>query len=143
MRHGNRLPGGMVDVSSLETFKAKLDKVLNNLIQLWISLLVARELDWMAFRGPFQFYEFCGSWFHDRYSFWKACFLGKFQWEVWCTAQHLDWYTTISPTIFCPKKQTDDIRQVTSVTYMLLSIQTHICSHLLFLGLTSFLMFYY
>ena len=32
VRHWNRLPSGVVDVLSLETFKVKLDKALGNLI---------------------------------------------------------------------------------------------------------------
>ena len=32
MRHWNRLPSDVVDASSLETFKARLDKALGNLI---------------------------------------------------------------------------------------------------------------
>ena len=31
MRHGNRLPSIVADASSLETFKARLDKALGNL----------------------------------------------------------------------------------------------------------------
>jgi len=51
----------MVGVPSLETFKVRLDKALGNLIQLCMSLCIAGELDWMAFRGPFQPYGFYDS----------------------------------------------------------------------------------
>jgi len=37
----NRLPREVVDAPSLETFKARLDRVLSNLISLKMSLLTA------------------------------------------------------------------------------------------------------
>ena len=39
---------------SLETSKVRLDGALSNLINLQVSLFIAGELDWMAFKGPFQ-----------------------------------------------------------------------------------------
>jgi len=42
-RHWKRLPGEMVDAPSLETFKARLEGVLNNLIQQWMSLIITGE----------------------------------------------------------------------------------------------------
>mgnify|MGYP001851884207 CR=1 FL=1 len=35
VRHWNRLPHDVVDAPSLETFKARLDQALGDLIQLW------------------------------------------------------------------------------------------------------------
>ena len=37
VRHWNRLPSDLVDALSLETFKARLDKALGNLMELWRS----------------------------------------------------------------------------------------------------------
>ena len=54
VRHWNMLPSVVVNASSLDIFKARLDQVLDNLIYLCTSLFIARELDKMAFRGPFQ-----------------------------------------------------------------------------------------
>jgi len=45
VRHWQRLPRGMIDVPSLETFRARLDGALSNLIQLKLSLLTAGGLD--------------------------------------------------------------------------------------------------
>ena len=45
----------MVDVLSLETFKARLDKALGDLIWLCMSLFTAGVLDKMTFKDPFQF----------------------------------------------------------------------------------------
>ena len=44
----------MVDAPSMETFKARLNQALSNLIELWMPLFIARLLDSMAFKGPFQ-----------------------------------------------------------------------------------------
>ena len=49
-----RLPRAVGDAPSLETFQARLDGALSNLIWVKMSLLVAAWLDWMAFKGPFQ-----------------------------------------------------------------------------------------
>jgi len=45
VKHWNRLPRGVVDASFLQTFKFRLDKALSNLIKVYISLFIARELD--------------------------------------------------------------------------------------------------
>jgi len=44
----------MVDAPSMETFKARLNQALSNLIELWMSLFIAGLLDSMPFKGPFQ-----------------------------------------------------------------------------------------
>ena len=54
MKHWNRLPREVVDAPSLETFKARLDRALSNLIYLKMSLLIAGGVDQMTFKGPFQ-----------------------------------------------------------------------------------------
>jgi len=54
VKHWNRLPREVVDAPSLETFKARLDGALSNLMWLKMSLLIAGELDRMTFKGPFQ-----------------------------------------------------------------------------------------
>jgi len=56
-----RLPTEVVDAPSLETFQARLDGALSNLIQLKMSLLVAGGLGWMASKGPFPPKPFCDS----------------------------------------------------------------------------------
>lgn len=43
--HWNRLSRNVVDAPSLETFKAKLDQALGNLMWLYTSLLIAGDLD--------------------------------------------------------------------------------------------------
>jgi len=53
VRHWHRLPRQVGDAPSLDTFKARLDGALSNLIQLKTSLLIAGELDWMTLKGPF------------------------------------------------------------------------------------------
>ena len=35
----------VVDATSLETFKVRLDQVLSNLTELWVSLFIAGKLD--------------------------------------------------------------------------------------------------
>jgi len=42
-----------VEAPSLETFKARLDEALSNLVSLQISLLIAGVLGWMTSKGPF------------------------------------------------------------------------------------------
>jgi len=54
MRHWNKLPREVANPPSPETFKARLDQALSNLIYLCMSLFNAGELDWMTFKGPFQ-----------------------------------------------------------------------------------------
>jgi len=44
VKHWNGLPREVVEAPSLETFKARLDGALSNLIQLKISLFTARGL---------------------------------------------------------------------------------------------------
>jgi len=50
----HRFPREVVDAPSLETFKVRLDAALSNLMCLKMSLLTARGLDQMAFKGAFQ-----------------------------------------------------------------------------------------
>ena len=52
VRQWNRLPRGVAGASSLETFKARLDQALSNLMELRMSLLIAGELQGMAYKGP-------------------------------------------------------------------------------------------
>jgi len=61
VKHRHRLPREVVDAPSLETFKARLDGALSNLLQLKMSLLVAGGLHWMTFNGPFQPKQFYDS----------------------------------------------------------------------------------
>jgi len=44
VKHWNRLPREVLEAPSLETFKVRLDRALNNLIQLKMSLLMAGGL---------------------------------------------------------------------------------------------------
>jgi len=44
VKHWNRLPGAVVEAPFLETFKARLDGALSNLVQLKISLLATGAL---------------------------------------------------------------------------------------------------
>ena len=45
VKHWHRLPREVVNAPSLETFKARLDGALSNLIWLKVSLLIAGGLD--------------------------------------------------------------------------------------------------
>ena len=45
VEHWNRLPREVVEAPSLETFKARLDEALSNLIWSGMSLLLAGGLD--------------------------------------------------------------------------------------------------
>lgn len=45
VKHWHRLPREVAGVSSLETFKFKLDGALSNLVYLEMSLLIAGGLD--------------------------------------------------------------------------------------------------
>jgi len=47
------LPREVGDAPSLETFQARLDGALSNLISVKMSLLMAGGLDQMAFKAPF------------------------------------------------------------------------------------------
>jgi len=51
VKHWHRLPREVVDAPSLETFKARLDGALSNLIWLKMLLLIAGGLDQMTFKG--------------------------------------------------------------------------------------------
>ena len=54
-RHWNVLPREVLDTPSLETFKVRLERILSNLIELLVSLLIAGKSDQMAFKSPFQY----------------------------------------------------------------------------------------
>ena len=54
VRHRHRLPRDVVDAPFLETFKARLNQALSNLLELWMPLFIAGLLDSMAFKGPVQ-----------------------------------------------------------------------------------------
>jgi len=45
VRCWHRLPSDVVDTPFLEPFKARLDQALGSLMQLWMSLCIAGELD--------------------------------------------------------------------------------------------------
>lgn len=54
--HRRKLPKEVVDVSCLETFLTRSEEVVNNLLKILILmmfLLIAGELDKMAFKGSF------------------------------------------------------------------------------------------
>ena len=53
-RHWNMLPREVVDAPSLETFQARLDGVLSNLVYLKMSLLIAAGFGVMTSKGPCQ-----------------------------------------------------------------------------------------
>jgi len=61
VKHWHRLPRGVVEAPSLETFKARLDRALSNLVWLKMSLLTAGGLGQMTSKGPFQCKAFCDS----------------------------------------------------------------------------------
>jgi len=54
VKHWNGLPREVVEASSPETFKVRLDGALSNLVYLRMSLLTAGGLGYVAFKGPFQ-----------------------------------------------------------------------------------------
>jgi len=54
VRHWNRLPRDVMDAPSLQAFRARMDQALDNLVELWVSLFIAGEMNWMAFKGSFQ-----------------------------------------------------------------------------------------
>lgn len=43
VRHRNRLPRDVMDATSLEVCKARLDQVLGNLVEMWV--FIAGQLD--------------------------------------------------------------------------------------------------
>lgn len=70
VKHWNKLPKEVVDVSSQKTFKVGLDRALSNLLSLKMSLLLAGRLDWMAFKGhPIHSMPLSC---HTSISFWKT-----------------------------------------------------------------------
>lgn len=80
VKHRNRLPRlpiEVVDAPSLESFKVRLDKALNNLTQLQMSLFVAGELDQMIFKGSFPLNQFYNSMIL-RLTCQRQCHLGWF-----------------------------------------------------------------
>jgi len=44
VKHWNKMPGKAIDASSLETFKARLDRALSNLVHFNTSLFTAGGL---------------------------------------------------------------------------------------------------
>lgn len=56
--HWHKLPREVVDAPSLETFKARLDKVVSNLSQLNMSLLIAGRVAFEGSSRPKLFYDF-------------------------------------------------------------------------------------
>jgi len=54
VKHWKGLPREVVEASSLETFKARLDGALSNLVWLKMSLLTAGGLGYMTSISPFQ-----------------------------------------------------------------------------------------
>ena len=54
VRHWNRLPSEIVDASSLEAFKARLDVALSNLVKREVSLPVAGWLELDDLKNSFQ-----------------------------------------------------------------------------------------
>ena len=52
LRHWHRLPREVMGSPSLETLKISPDE---HLMELWVSLFIAEELDQMAFKSLFQF----------------------------------------------------------------------------------------
>ena len=54
VRHWDRLPREVVDASSLEMFKARLDGALSNLVWWKVSLPIAEGLELDDLYGPFQ-----------------------------------------------------------------------------------------
>ena len=61
VKHCHILPREVVNPPSLETFKARLDGTLSNLIWLKMSLLTARKSGWMASKGHSQPKASCDS----------------------------------------------------------------------------------
>ena len=56
----NRLPREVVGAPSLETFQLRQDGALSTDGAVGVSVQ-CRELNWMAFKGLFQFKPFCNS----------------------------------------------------------------------------------
>ena len=61
VRHWSRLPSEVVDVPSLEAFKARLDGALSNLVYGAVLLPIAGGLKLDGLKGPFQPNPFCDS----------------------------------------------------------------------------------
>ena len=71
-----------------------------HLMELWMSLCIAGELDQMAFMGPFQLNSMI-----LRFSSQPICFTGgqKFGWAVWWgPAPSYAFSNASTPTFFCP-----------------------------------------
>ena len=60
VKHWHRLPREVVGAPSLETPKVR-GWGSEHLMELWVSLFTAGELDQMALKGPFQLKRFCVS----------------------------------------------------------------------------------
>jgi len=53
MKHWHRLPREVMEAPSLETFKARLDRALSNLVWLKMSLVTAGVLGQTTSKDPF------------------------------------------------------------------------------------------
>jgi len=83
VKHWNRLPREVVETPSLETFKARLDGALSNLVWLKMSLLPAGGLGWMTSKGPFQ-----SKAFHDS----MINVFSRTHTLIWCPFQNLNMF---------------------------------------------------
>lgn len=61
VKQWHKLPGEVVDVSSLEAFKVSLDRSRSNLVYMKMPLLTTMELEQMAFKGQLLPKPFCDS----------------------------------------------------------------------------------
>jgi len=57
MKYWNRLPQEVGDVA--ENTQGQAGWGSEHLVELWASLFIARGLDKMTFKGPFQLKQFC------------------------------------------------------------------------------------
>lgn len=57
VRHWHKLTRGMVGIPCVEPFMARLGQTLCNLIYLWMSLFIDRDLDYMTFYVPYKLEE--------------------------------------------------------------------------------------